>query len=87
MPNIKSAKKRVKTNAKKEDANTIFKSSMKTAVKKVERAVKEENKEMAVESLKTATKRIDKACTVGIIKNNKAARDKSRLTKMVNEMK
>ena len=42
MPNIKSAKKRVKTNAKKEDANTVFKSSMKTAVKKVERAVKEE---------------------------------------------
>ncbi len=87
MPNIKSAKKRVITNAKKGDNNTVVKSSMKSAVKKVEKAVKENNKEAASKNLTTANKKIDKALASGIIKTNKAARDKSRLTKMVNEMK
>ena len=41
MPNIKSAKKRVRGNAKKADVNTIITSSMKTAIKKFEKNVKE----------------------------------------------
>ena len=87
MPNIKSAKKRVKTNAKKEEANILFKSSMKSAIKKVEKAVQANDKKDAEAKLATAGKRIDKALKNGIIKNNKASRDKSRLTKMINEMK
>ena len=39
MPNIKSAIKRVKTNEKKNAQNTMVKSAMRTAVKKVEAAV------------------------------------------------
>ncbi len=87
MPNIKSAKKRVKTNAKKEEANILFKSSMKSAVKKVEKAVQANDKKDAQAKLVDAEKRIDKALKNKIIKDNKASRDKSRLTKMVNEMK
>lgn len=87
MPNIKSAKKRVKTNAKKGLSNIVFKSSMKTAIKKQERAIKENNKELANENLKIAVKRIDKALSKGIIKPNKAARCKSRLTKQTNNIK
>ena len=34
MPNIKSAKKRMRSNAKKADVNTLVTGSMKTAVKK-----------------------------------------------------
>lgn len=80
MPNIKSAKKRVKVIASKHDANILKKGSMKTAVKKVE-------KEATLENLNTANKRIDKAVGQGIIKKNKAARLKSRLSKKVNESK
>lgn len=80
MPNIKSAKKRVKVTEAKHEANLLKKSSMKTAVKKVE-------KEATVENLNTANKRIDKALGQGIITKNKAARLKSRLTKKVNESK
>lgn len=87
MPNIKSAKKRVKTNAKKQDANIVYTSSMKTAIKKVEKAVKANDAETAKKELLVATKRIDKALTKGVVKDNKAARDKSRITKMVQEMK
>ena len=86
MPNIKSAKKRVKSNAKKADNNINYTSSLKTAIKKVERAIKAGDKDAAVANLKTAIKRIDKANKVGLVKDNKAAREKSRLTKKTNNM-
>ena len=80
MPNIKSAKKRVKVTSAKHDANILKKGSMKTAIKKVE-------KDATLENLNIANKRIDKACNQGIITKNKAAREKSRLAKKVNETK
>ena len=80
MPNIKSAKKRVKVTEAKHDANILKGKSMKTAVKKVE-------KEASVENLNTANKRIDKALNQGVITSNKASRLKSRLSKKVNETK
>ncbi len=86
MPNIKSAKKRVKSNAKKAVNNTVYTSSMKTAVKKLERSIKAGEKDAAKENLKVAIKRIDKANKVGLVKDNKAAREKSRLTKKTNNM-
>ena len=87
MPNIKSAKKRVITSAKKNANNTLGRSSMKTAIKKSERAIKAEDKALAEENLKTAIKKIDKACACGLIHKNKAAREKSRLTKQTNSLK
>lgn len=87
MPNIKSAKKRVITSAKKNANNTLGRSSMKTAIKKSERAIKAEDKALAEENLKIAIKKIDKACACGLIHKNKAAREKSRLTKQTNSLK
>ena len=86
MPNIKSAKKRVITSAKKCDQNTVVTSSMRTAIKKFERVVKEGNKEEASNNLNIAVQRIDKAMSSGLVHKNKAARLKSRLTKMRNSM-
>lgn len=80
MPNIKSAKKRVKVTKTKHQSNLDPKGAMKTAIKKVE-------KEPTLENLQTAVKRIDKAVNKGIIKKNKEARLKSRLTKKVNKTK
>lgn len=86
MPNIKSAKKRVKQSAKKQEINTLVTSRMKTAIKKVEKEVKAGNKEEATKNLNNAVKNIDKALSSGLIHKNKAAREKSRLTKMKNNM-
>ena len=86
MPNIKSAKKRMRSNAKKADVNTLVSSSMKTAIKNVERNVKDGNKEEAANNLNIAFQRIDKAMTSGLIHKNKVARLKSRLTKLINTM-
>lgn len=86
MPNIKSAKKRVRSNAKKENVNTLVSSSMKTAIKNVEKSAKAGNKEETAKNLNIAVQRIDKAVKSGLVHKNKAARLKSRLTKLRNNM-
>lgn len=86
MPNIKSAKKRMRSNAKKTDVNNLVISSMRTAVKKLEKAIKAGSKEEASNCLNIAMQRIDKAMSSGLIHKNKAARLKSRLTKAKNAM-
>lgn len=86
MPNIKSAKKRVRGNAKKETVNTLVTSSMKTAIKKFEKSVKDGSVEDASKNLNVAIQRVDKAMNSGLVHKNKAARVKSRLTKMKNSM-
>ncbi len=82
MPNIKSAKKRVLITKKESVLNNDIKSSMKTAIKKVEKAT---NKEEATALLSNAIKRIDIAAQKGVIKSNTRDRYKSRLNKIVNE--
>ena len=86
MPNIKSAKKRVRSNSKKADVNTLITSSMKTAIKKFESEVKAGNVENASNKLNIAVQRIDKAMSAGLVHKNKAARLKSKLKKMKNAM-
>ena len=87
MPNIKSAKKRVKTDAKKKVQNKDNISSMRTSIKKANAAIKENNKETVASKVQNAIKRIDKAVASGLIHKNKAARDKSKLMKKANEVK
>lgn len=86
MPNIKSAKKRMRSNAKKAEANAVVTTSMRTAIKKFEKEVNAGNKENASNNLNIAVQRIDKAMSSGLVHKNKAARLKSRLSKMMNTM-
>ena len=86
MPNIKSAKKRMRANAKKADVNKLVYGSMKTAIKKFEKNVNEANKDEAKNTLNVALQRIDKAKNSGLVHKNKAARLKSRLNKKINTM-
>ncbi len=86
MANMKNAKKKIKVIAKETDNNNNYTASMKTACKNVEKAVAAKDKNKATDNLKIAIKRIDKAKGAGAIKDNTAARNKSRLTKKVNAM-
>ena len=86
MPNIKSAKKRVKIIEKKTLRNNMIKTGYKSAVKKFEEAVSNGNTEEAKVLLAQATKKIDQACTKGVIVKNTASRKKSRLSKKLNAM-
>ena len=86
MPNMKNAKKACKTSVREYNENNLYAASMKTAIKNVEKAVNAKDKEKATETLKVAIKRIDKAAKAGVTSKNTCARNKSRLTKKVNEM-
>ena len=85
MPNIKSAKKRVKIIEKKTLRNNMIKSGYKSAVRKFEEAVENGNVEEAKTLFVTATKKIDQACTKGVLVKNNAARKKSKLAKKLNK--
>lgn len=87
MPNMKNAKKKVIVDAKKKTNNNVFRASMRTAMKNVEKAVANKDQASAKTNLEVAIKRIDKAKSKGVVTPNFAARNKSRLTKKVNEMK
>ena len=86
MPNIKSAIKRVSVIEKKTLRNNMIKSEYKTAIKRFEEAVANNNIEEATKLMSTATKKIDQACTKGVIVKNTAARKKSNLAKKLNAM-
>ncbi len=66
MPNIKSAKKRVKVIETKTARNKAIKSDLKTALKKADAAVND-NAENKAEVVKAAIKKVDMACTKGIM--------------------
>jgi small subunit ribosomal protein S20 len=78
MPNIKSAKDRVKTNLRDQLRNKAVKSSIRSSLKRIDTAV-EENKLENIDVLyKDIEKMIDKAASKGIVHKNKASRVKSR---------
>jgi small subunit ribosomal protein S20 len=86
MPNIKSAIKRVKTSEARNAQNTTAKSAMRTAVKKVEAAISNNDGAAANEVLASAASKLDKAAAKGLIHKNAAARKKSRLMKKANSL-
>ena len=86
MPNIKSAKKRVKVIEKKTLRNQMVKSLIKTAIKRFETAVAAHDSAAAKENFAFAVKKIDQAVAKGIIKKNTASRKKSQLAKKLGSL-
>ncbi|WP_018247810.1 30S ribosomal protein S20 [Orenia marismortui] len=86
MANSKSAQKRIRVIEKKTAINSNRKSQLKTAVKRFEEAVEAGNVEAAREKLNTAKKIIDKTAAKGTIHKNNAARKKSKLDKLFNDL-
>ena len=86
MPNIKSAIKRVKTTETRTMQNKMFRSELKTTLKKFEVAVASGDKEAARIAYAEAIKKVDQASARGAIHKNAAARKKSRYTKKLNAL-
>ena len=86
MANIKSAKKRILTSAKKADRNKRVKSAVKTEIRKVRTAIDNGDKAAAQAALLSATSAIDKAESKGIYKKSTASRKVSRLAQAVNKI-
>lgn len=84
MPNIKSAKKRVKVIETKTAQNRATKKAYKEAVKAFEVAVKE-NSENKNELYTKAVSLVDKAWSKGVLAKNTAARKKAHLAKVLSK--
>ena len=80
MPNIKSAKKRVKVIAAKTEKNKALRSALRTDIKKANIAIETgaADKDQAV---RLAVKKIDQAVDKGLLRKNTADRIKSALAK------
>lgn len=83
MPNIKSAKKRVKVNKTKALANKSRRTYLKTVLKQADLAVAN-NASTKEEAIKLAIKKVDQAAAHGLMHKNCAARKKSQLSKKLN---
>ena len=84
MANIKSQKKRIKTNEKARERNKAVRSELKTSVKAVRLAVEAGDAEAARTSANKACRLLDKAASKGIIHKNQAAKRKSGVQKLAN---
>ncbi len=84
VANIKSQKKRILTNAKREERNKAVKSELKTRTKT---ALENATSDTSDADLRLVVKRLDMAATKGIIHKNEAARRKSRLMRKINAAK
>ncbi|QQG44724.1 MAG: 30S ribosomal protein S20 [Candidatus Roizmanbacteria bacterium] len=83
MPNIKSAKKKVRQDKKRAVLNKKYKESMTKLIKSLGRTAKK----ISAEQLKKAYSIIDKAMKKKIIHKNRAARLKSRISKLISREK
>ena len=84
MPNIKSAKKRVKVNAIKALNNKAEISNLRTVIKHANTAI-EANAADKQDAVKCAITKIDKAVAKGLLHKNTAARKKSQLATRMNK--
>ena len=80
MANIKSAKKRAKQTVVRNARNVAQRSQLRTAVKKVIKALDANDAAGATEAFTIAQPLLDRFAARGLIHKNKAARHKARLT-------
>jgi small subunit ribosomal protein S20 len=82
LANTKSAEKRIRSNESKRLRNQMYRSRVKTMVRKAEQLIfsGQPNEEVVREAISS----LDKAAVKGIIHKNNAARRKSRLMKKLN---
>ncbi len=79
MANTLQAKKRARQGEKRRQQNASQRSTMRTYLKRVIKAVTEGKKELALAEYQVMASKVDKLASKGLIHKNKAARHKSRL--------
>lgn len=80
MANHASAKKRIRTNARRNEINTARTSRLRTFVKKVEAAIAGGDAKAATEAYKVAQPELLRGVSKNVISKNTAARKLSRLS-------
>jgi len=86
MPIIQSAKKRVRSSLRKRKSNDIKRRKNHEIFKEISGFVKDKKKKEAGDLLPKYFSSLDKLAKKNIIHKNKAAREKSRINKLVNKL-
>ena len=86
MPNVKSAKKRVKTNEQRRLRNRAARSTLRTAMKNANEAIASGDGEAAAQAAGKALSLIGRTAQKGVIHRNTAARQESRMMKKLNAL-
>ena len=87
MPNIKSAKKRISVIETKTAANKRVNNRLKETEKAFDKAIAENNLELAEEKRALTEKKIKQAVAKGVVKKNTASRKVSRMQIALNKAK
>ena len=86
MANIKSQKKRVKTNEIRRQRNKAIRSRLHTENRKFRALVEAGDKEAAAAQMRVASRLYDKAVSKGTLHRNNAANKKSAMARQLNSM-
>jgi small subunit ribosomal protein S20 len=86
MANSAQARKRARQNEKQRQHNTSLRSTLRTAIKKVRKAVDAGDKTVAQSVLRSSQAVIDRITDKRIMHKNTASRNKSRLAQAVKAM-
>jgi len=86
MAQHKSAEKRARQTKKRTDVNRARRSTVRTAVKKLEAAISSGDKAAAQAALKAAQPELDKSVSKGVVKRGTASRKLSRMNARVKSM-
>lgn len=84
MANIKSQKKRIRTNELRRQRNVAVRSKVKTFMKHADAAIATKSAADAQTEVVAAISAIDRACSKGVLPPNQAARRKSSLQQRLN---
>jgi small subunit ribosomal protein S20 len=87
MPNTKSAKKRLRQSEEHRARNRSSRTILRSQLRKVRESAAAGSVDKAQEEFHVATRHLDKAGSDRLIHPNKAARLKSRLSKMIKKAK
>ena len=87
MANIKSARKRAKQALERRDHNMALRTSVRSAMKKVTKAVAAGNKDAALASFRESQRVIDRVVAKGVMHRNAGDRHKSRLAHVLKGLK
>lgn len=81
MPNIASAKKRMRQNVKRRVRNRMIRNRARTYIKKANVALADGEQSAAIAAVQAAMSQLDKAAQKGVLHTKNADRRKSRLAK------
>jgi small subunit ribosomal protein S20 len=87
MPNTKSAERRMRSSARKQAHNRIYKSRLHSLERKYLSLISAGKKDDATTMLGTVSSAFDKAAKTGVLHKSTANRKKSRLSTRLNRLK